>query len=150
MAIILCPECSSKISDLAKSCPHCGYPLDLSEAHKAIADPIEVLAEKPFFKAENEDEDVEDEDDEEERKKKSNGNSPHEPDCDCQQCNYYRREASKPTGLETAGKALNWIGNRLLGLIFIVLGILLAYFQIGGPYVFCGICFVGLMILFFA
>lgn len=27
MALITCPECESKISDLAKSCPHCGYPI---------------------------------------------------------------------------------------------------------------------------
>lgn len=27
MALIDCPECKSKISDQAESCPHCGYPL---------------------------------------------------------------------------------------------------------------------------
>ena len=25
MALILCPECQTKISDKATSCPHCGY-----------------------------------------------------------------------------------------------------------------------------
>lgn len=29
MAIILCPECSGKVSDKAKTCPHCGYILDM-------------------------------------------------------------------------------------------------------------------------
>lgn len=27
MAIILCPECEGKVSNLATTCPHCGYPL---------------------------------------------------------------------------------------------------------------------------
>lgn len=27
MALISCPECSREISDSAKACPHCGYPL---------------------------------------------------------------------------------------------------------------------------
>ena len=27
MAIISCPECKNEISDKAKSCPHCGFPL---------------------------------------------------------------------------------------------------------------------------
>lgn len=28
MALINCPECEAKISDLASCCPHCGYPFD--------------------------------------------------------------------------------------------------------------------------
>ncbi len=28
MAIITCPECGKGISSFAKSCPHCGFPLD--------------------------------------------------------------------------------------------------------------------------
>jgi hypothetical protein len=28
MALIFCPECQNKISDKAKFCPHCGFPLD--------------------------------------------------------------------------------------------------------------------------
>ena len=28
MALINCPECEAKISDLASSCPRCGYPLE--------------------------------------------------------------------------------------------------------------------------
>lgn len=28
MALINCPECSQQISELANSCPHCGYPLN--------------------------------------------------------------------------------------------------------------------------
>ncbi|QKS70137.1 zinc ribbon domain-containing protein [Paenalkalicoccus suaedae] len=27
MALISCPECDRSISDHAKACPHCGYPL---------------------------------------------------------------------------------------------------------------------------
>lgn len=27
MALIECPECSGKVSDLALSCPHCGFPV---------------------------------------------------------------------------------------------------------------------------
>ncbi|WP_395546691.1 MULTISPECIES: zinc ribbon domain-containing protein [unclassified Lacrimispora] len=29
MALIKCPECDNSISDSAKSCPHCGFNLDL-------------------------------------------------------------------------------------------------------------------------
>jgi DNA-directed RNA polymerase subunit RPC12/RpoP len=29
MALIKCPECDNNISDSAKSCPHCGFNLDL-------------------------------------------------------------------------------------------------------------------------
>lgn len=28
MALITCPECKKEISNLAKSCPHCGFPLN--------------------------------------------------------------------------------------------------------------------------
>lgn len=28
MALIECPECGGRVSDKAKSCPHCGFPLD--------------------------------------------------------------------------------------------------------------------------
>lgn len=27
MALMICPECNSKVSDKAKMCPHCGYPI---------------------------------------------------------------------------------------------------------------------------
>ena len=27
MALIICPECGKKVSDLAKTCPDCGYPI---------------------------------------------------------------------------------------------------------------------------
>jgi len=30
MALINCPECKTEISDKAKSCPHCGNPLNQS------------------------------------------------------------------------------------------------------------------------
>ena len=28
MALIICPECSGKVSDKAAACPHCGYPIN--------------------------------------------------------------------------------------------------------------------------
>lgn len=28
MALVLCPECKKEISSYAKSCPHCGFPMD--------------------------------------------------------------------------------------------------------------------------
>jgi len=30
MALINCPECKKEISDKVKSCPHCGYPLEIN------------------------------------------------------------------------------------------------------------------------
>jgi predicted amidophosphoribosyltransferase len=27
MALINCPECNKEISDMAESCPHCGFPI---------------------------------------------------------------------------------------------------------------------------
>lgn len=27
MALMICPECTGKVSDMAYSCPHCGYPI---------------------------------------------------------------------------------------------------------------------------
>ena len=145
MALIMCPECSSKISNLAKSCPQCGYPIDLSDAHNASADPAGVSDKIPFDKTEGESDD-----DDDDRESNGIGNSPHDYDCSCQQCNYYRREASKPTAIETAGKAMNWFVNRLLGLFVIGVAILFAYFQIGGYYAFMGTLIVGALILFYA
>lgn len=40
MALINCPECSKEISDKAKECPHCGYPLSSKE--KTTIKPIEI------------------------------------------------------------------------------------------------------------
>lgn len=34
MALIECPECSKEISDKAKACPHCGYPINKNEELK--------------------------------------------------------------------------------------------------------------------
>lgn len=28
MALIQCPECGKEVSDKARKCPHCGYPLE--------------------------------------------------------------------------------------------------------------------------
>jgi TM2 domain-containing membrane protein YozV len=33
MALINCPECSTKVSDQATSCPSCGYPIAKSREH---------------------------------------------------------------------------------------------------------------------
>lgn len=30
MAIVECPECKKQVSEFAKSCPHCGYPIETS------------------------------------------------------------------------------------------------------------------------
>lgn len=30
MAIVLCPECKKEVSEKAATCPHCGYPLNVS------------------------------------------------------------------------------------------------------------------------
>ena len=34
MALINCPECGKEISEKAKSCPHCGCPIEASEPEK--------------------------------------------------------------------------------------------------------------------
>ena len=31
MALILCPECNKQVSDSAKTCPHCGYKLNVKQ-----------------------------------------------------------------------------------------------------------------------
>ena len=34
MALIKCPECQKEISEQAKACPHCGYPINSSKSEK--------------------------------------------------------------------------------------------------------------------
>ena len=52
MAIILCPECEGKVSNLSTSCPHCGYPILTSSTRNTeieqteITDMIKHLLEK--------------------------------------------------------------------------------------------------------
>jgi len=36
MALISCPECGRPISDIAKRCPGCGYPLNLQQVKSSI------------------------------------------------------------------------------------------------------------------
>ena len=36
MALINCPECNREISDKAKSCPHCGFPINVNNTYKII------------------------------------------------------------------------------------------------------------------
>lgn len=40
MALIICPECNKEVSDRAKACPHCGFPLN-----EIQADPILEISE---------------------------------------------------------------------------------------------------------
>ena len=42
MALIPCPECSREISDKAKACPLCGYPLAASDAGLSEGDQEEL------------------------------------------------------------------------------------------------------------
>jgi len=43
MAIIRCPECNKDVSDRAKACPHCGFPMNHSVAiHNNISEREEV------------------------------------------------------------------------------------------------------------
>lgn len=44
MAMIDCPECNKQLSDLAKSCPHCGAPAIKKKAVKKPTSPIVVFA----------------------------------------------------------------------------------------------------------
>ena len=46
MALIICPECGGKVSDLAESCPHCGFPVSkMTIPHTDI----EVKSRKSIF-----------------------------------------------------------------------------------------------------
>lgn len=36
MALINCPECNKEISDKAKSCPHCGCPINTNSKYKIV------------------------------------------------------------------------------------------------------------------
>lgn len=38
MALIKCPECRKEISDKARECPHCGYPLGAGEFKKVYSE----------------------------------------------------------------------------------------------------------------
>jgi hypothetical protein len=37
MALIACPECEKEVSDLARACPHCGFPVS-EEIGRALAE----------------------------------------------------------------------------------------------------------------
>lgn len=45
MALINCPECKGKVSDTAKTCPHCGFDINSSKEANRIANEI---SEVPF------------------------------------------------------------------------------------------------------
>lgn len=36
MSLINCPECHREISDNAKSCPHCGYPISINNKYQIV------------------------------------------------------------------------------------------------------------------
>ena len=44
MALTECPECASRVSDRAASCPHCGYPLSLREERAHAFDHRAMMA----------------------------------------------------------------------------------------------------------
>lgn len=52
MALISCPECNGKVSDRAKSCPHCGYPLSMRRVSKFDIGQICTLTYSPSTKVE--------------------------------------------------------------------------------------------------
>lgn len=43
MALIQCPECGKEVSDKARKCPHCGYPLEDIDFEKEEAAMEKVL-----------------------------------------------------------------------------------------------------------
>lgn len=47
MAIILCPECGEKVSDKAKSCPHCGCPIGAGQTAPPPLSSVKPLPEGP-------------------------------------------------------------------------------------------------------
>ena len=48
MALIKCPECGKEISNSAKSCPHCGYPLDKEQPiNQEVVDETQHFSNEP-------------------------------------------------------------------------------------------------------
>ena len=43
MSLILCPECCTKISNKATTCPHCGYVSDNPSLPISVQDKFEVI-----------------------------------------------------------------------------------------------------------
>ncbi|MBQ6570091.1 MAG: zinc ribbon domain-containing protein [Clostridia bacterium] len=52
MALIKCPECEKEISNLAKNCPYCGYPLEKQETVEEKQEPAEEKQESAEEKQE--------------------------------------------------------------------------------------------------
>ena len=44
MALINCPECKKEISDMAKICPNCGYPISSQTTQPVVTNPCETSA----------------------------------------------------------------------------------------------------------
>lgn len=43
MSLILCPECGTRISDKATTCPHCGYISENSSLPISLQDKYEII-----------------------------------------------------------------------------------------------------------
>ena len=52
MALIQCPECKKNISNMARACPHCGYPLPVNPPPRMSQEQIRAARESTFFKSE--------------------------------------------------------------------------------------------------
>lgn len=52
MALIQCPECKKDISDMARACPHCGYPIPIKPPPKMSQEQTRSARERIFFKSE--------------------------------------------------------------------------------------------------
>ncbi len=46
MALVDCPECGKRVSNHARSCPQCGYPMDDSPGNRAASAPMRVTVQK--------------------------------------------------------------------------------------------------------
>ena len=87
MALIPCPECELKISTRALKCPHCGYPLENVFNENSQPEDIATLDEDDSdsdekYTAKIENSEVT------KNNTQNNVNKPHDPTCECQQCNF--------------------------------------------------------------
>lgn len=55
MSLIKCPECDKEISDKAKSCPHCGFPINIEENYICKINGIDINLEFILETAKNDD-----------------------------------------------------------------------------------------------
>ena len=45
MALITCPECSTRVSELASACPHCGAPISTAKDVASAGTPLATIQE---------------------------------------------------------------------------------------------------------